>query len=243
MSDKWLPNTAWPSTDSWERWKMASFELPSRDTELAARRSTQLAEEHEQARLAAQTKARAQGYAQGQAQGLADGTRAGLKAGHEEGYEAGFAEGHAAGRIAGLNETEQLQSLLAACTEALESIETEIGQSLISLATQIAQRVVHSTLAIAPEKILDTVRDIFRIDSDHQALSRLMVNPADLELIKTYLTDNPSLEKWQLLSDPSIERGGCIAETALGDIDATLQTRWQRVTAALGRDHPWIAST
>ncbi len=243
MSDKWSPETAWPSTDSWERWKMASFELPSRDTAQAARHSAQLAEEHERARLAAYTKAQAEGYAQGQAQGLADGTRAGLKAGHEEGYEAGFAQGHAAGRAAGLNETEQLQSLLAACAQALESIEAEIGQSLISLATQIAQRVVHGTLAIAPEKILDTVRDIFRADPDHQTLSRLRVNPADLELIKTYLTDDPSLEKWQLISDPSIERGGCIAETALGDIDATLQTRWRRVTAALGRDHPWIAST
>lgn len=243
MSDKWPPNTAWPSTDSWERWKMASFELPPRDTTRAAHPSAQLAKEHEQARLAVQAKAQAEGYAQGRVQGLADGTRAGLKAGHEEGYEAGFAEGHAAGRAAGLNETEQLHSLLTACAQALESIEAEIGQSLIALATQIAQRVVHSTLAIAPEKILDTVRDIFRIDQDHQTLSHLRVNPADLELIKTYLTDDPSLEKWQLISDPGIERGGCIAETALGDIDATLQTRWQRVTAALGRDHPWIAAT
>ncbi|TAL91383.1 MAG: flagellar assembly protein FliH [Candidimonas sp.] len=239
MSDKWLPSTTWPPTDSWARWKMASFERPAQETPLPV----QLAEEQEQARLAARKKAQAEGYAQGHAQGLAEGTRTGLKTGHEQGYQAGFSEGHAAGRASSLNETEQLQSLLAACAKALESIEAEIGQSLISLAMQIAQRVVHGALAIEPEKILDTIRDIFRLDADHPAPSRLMVNPADLELIKAQLADDPNLNKWQILPDPSIERGGCIAETALGDIDATLQTRWRRVTAALGRDHPWIAAT
>ena len=39
----------------------------------------------------------------------------------------------------------------------------------------------------------------------------------------------------RLLADASIERGGCLAETVLGNIDATLQTRWERVTSALGQ--------
>ncbi|MEO6986066.1 MAG: flagellar assembly protein FliH [Paralcaligenes sp.] len=238
MSDKWPPDAALRSTGSWEPWKMVSFESPSNDRT----QPEQLAAKHEQTRLAAQKMAQAEGYEVGHAQGLIEGTRTGLDTGREEGYQAGFSEGHAAGRAASLNETEQLQSLLAACAQALESVEAEIGQSLISLATQIAQRIVHSTLAVAPEKILDTVRDIFRIDSD-QTPSRLMLNPADLDLIKAHLSDDPGLIKWQLVADPGIERGGCIAETALGDIDATLQTRWQRVTAVLGQDHPWIATT
>ena len=55
-----------------------------------------------------------------------------------------------------------------------------------------------------------------------------------MKLVRQYLDKEPGVGLWRLLPDPEITPGGCIAETALGDIDATLETRWKRVTAALG---------
>ncbi|WP_369751602.1 FliH/SctL family protein [Pandoraea sp. B-6] len=44
---------------------------------------------------------------------------------------------------------------------------------------------------------------------------------------------------WTVRADSTIERGGCKAEAASGEVDATVATRWQRVMAALGKDLPW----
>jgi flagellar assembly protein FliH len=46
-----------------------------------------------------------------------------------------------------------------------------------------------------------------------------------------------------VVEDPQIERGGCRLETPSTEIDATLETRWRRVIASLGRDDPWIEIT
>ena len=44
-----------------------------------------------------------------------------------------------------------------------------------------------------------------------------------------------------VVEDASLLRGGCRIETSAGEIDATLQTRWQKLSAALAQDHEWVA--
>ncbi|UYO94977.1 flagellar assembly protein FliH [Pollutimonas sp. M17] len=183
---------------------------------------------------AALASGQAEGYAAGHTQGLEAGTDEGYKAGHQQGYEAGFAAGHASGREQAQQETAQLHALAQECAASIASIEAEMGQALISLAIKIAEQVLRSTLDAQPEKILDVVRDVTQLDIGREAMLTLRVNPADLELVQAYLQADPGASKWRLAPDASIARGGCIAETALGSIDATLQTRWLRVTSALG---------
>jgi len=73
-------------------------------------------------------------------------------------------------------------------------------------------------------------------------LLRLRLHPDDLALVQPHLDDDPAARRWRLQADPGMERGGCVAETALGNIDASLQTRWQRVVGALGHNLPWSAT-
>lgn len=178
----------------------------------------------------------AEGYAAGHAQGLEAGTDEGYKAGHSQGYEAGFSAGHASGRERAGQETSQLEALAQECATSIAAVEQEMGQALISLAVTIAEQVLRSTLDTQPEKILDVVRDITHMDTGRETILTLRINPADLELVQEYLDGDPGAGKWRLAPDASIERGGCIAQTALGSIDATLQTRWQRVTSSLGHN-------
>jgi len=41
--------------------------------------------------------------------------------------------------------------------------------------------------------------------------------------------------------DATITRGGCRLQTAAGDIDATLETRWHKLCASLAQEQDWIA--
>ncbi|WP_353151383.1 flagellar assembly protein FliH [Pollutimonas bauzanensis] len=223
--------------DMWKRWEMTSFDAPPAPVKQAAEPAADPVDvyaEIQRAREAAQLRAHAEGYASGHAQGLAAGTEEGRKAGHELGYEAGFEAGHTAGRERVQQEAAHLQSAAKNCADALASIEAEMGQAMIALSIRIAEQVLRSTLDAHPEKILDLVRDITHLDSNKETILKLRLNPADLDLVDQYLQHDLDVSHWRLLSDESIERGGCLAETVLGNIDATLQTRWQRVTSALG---------
>jgi flagellar assembly protein FliH len=242
MSDK--RTAAFRAAETWKRWEMASFDVAPAATppQVAAKPvpdlpdPEQLRKEIKRLHDAAKAGGHAEGYASGHAQGLEAGTDEGYKAGHQQGYEAGFSAGHTSGREQAQQETAQLRTLAQECATSIASIEAEMGQALISLAVKIAEQVLRSTLDTQPEKILDIVRDITHLDTGKEAILTLRVNPADLDLIRNYLDDDPGTGKWRLAPDASIARGGCIAETALGSIDATLHTRWQRVTSALGHE-------
>lgn len=227
-----------PRDDGWQRWRMATFDRPAPITGAQAL-PPELQAELARLRQAARSEGHAEGYAAGHAQGLEAGRGDGLSQGREQGREAGHAAGYAAGAEAARREAQELQALAAASADALDAVQAEMGQAMVSLALDIAQQVLRDTLAVQPERILDVIREIFHAEPERQSLLELRLNPADLELVRKYLEADAGLRNWRLSADPMVERGGCLARTALGDIDATIQTRWRRVAAALGKDHSW----
>ena len=98
---------------------------------------------------------------------------------------------------------------------------------------------MRTTLAEQPETVASAVREVLHINPTAGGQMRLWANPADIELIRLHLADELKEGHWRVLADESIARGGCRAETPFGDIDATLQTRWRRVAASLGRNVNW----
>lgn len=246
MSDQ--QGALYDSGGHWRRWEMesldkdspapaeqepASPEQPGTASDILPDPAEVLAE-IEKLREAAKARGHAEGFAAGHAQGHEAGYAEGLAQGQAEGKEAGYAEGRAEGIELARSEAERIQQLALACAQAIENLEAETGQALINLAVSIARQVLRSTLKAEPEQILNVVREVLQVDGSHQGMLKLRVNPADLELVNEYLQQNGTVTRWRLQPDMSIDRGGCIAETALGNIDATLQTRWQRVVSTLG---------
>ncbi|AEC19327.1 flagellar assembly protein H [Pusillimonas sp. T7-7] len=242
MSDKLTVSSG--AEESWKRWEMAAFESPAAAdaagpaTPPAAPQvdNAALLKKVQQLREAAQKRGHDEGYAAGHVQGLEVGTAEGHEQGRQRGYEAGFAAGHAAGREEADKETKALNALAVSAAASIETMEAEMGQALIALAIRIAEQVLRSTLDSHPEKIQDLVHDILQIEAGKDAMLKLRVNPADAELVRQCLDGDPGARHWRLVTDSTISRGGCMVETALGNIDATLQTRWQRVVSALGHE-------
>lgn len=227
---------------AWRRWQMLSFDEPP-PVEVAPEPEPDPGPDPE----VVMAQLRAQAIAEGRAEGFAQGHAAGLDAGHAEGHEAGLAAGREAGHAEGLaqareqgaEEARQLHALVEACATSIGSLEEKMGQSLLTLALDIAQQVVRTTLAEQPETVASAVREVLHINPTAGGQMRLWANPADIELIRLHLADELKEGHWRVLADESIARGGCRAETPFGDIDATLQTRWRRVAASLGRNVNW----
>ncbi|MEO6031862.1 MAG: FliH/SctL family protein, partial [Burkholderiaceae bacterium] len=67
----------------------------------------------------------------------------------------------------------------------------------------------------------------------------LRVHPDYQALVAQGAADVLAARGARLLADPAMTRGGCLVESDIGVIDASLETRWQRAAAALGREAPW----
>ena len=66
----------------------------------------------------------------------------------------------------------------------------------------------------------------------------LHLNPDDLALVELHLAEDLQHHDWRLKANPNISAGGLELKSALGHIDATLETRWRRALARLGPSAP-----
>ncbi|ANN66827.1 flagellar assembly protein FliH [Bordetella bronchialis] len=226
---------------TWQRWRLASFE----EQDAAAHVPEVLPDPGPDPRQVRE-EARRAGHAQGLAEGRSEGYDLGVAEGRARGYEQGLEEGRKAGHAAGLidareqgaEEATRLRAIAEATASSLAQLEEKTGQALLTLALDIARQVVRVTVAQQPEALLAAVREVLHMNPTAGAPLRLWLHPLDLELVRLHLAEELKTGPWRVLADESITRGGCRAETSLGEIDATLETRWRRVAASLGRDMP-----
>lgn len=204
---------------------------------------SQVAQIGQKARQEAEKKGYDEGFRKGHAEGRKTGHTEGLKTGQDEGYQSGHREGYEKGlqegRKLSSEEAARLGTLADDFAASVATLDKQISEALVALSLDIARQVIRSTLDVNPEKIVDIVRDILQTESGDQAGLRIRLHPDDVPLVQRYLPEETGRHPWHLQPDEHIERGGCIAETPLGSIDATLRTRWERVAGNLQPDSRW----
>jgi len=151
---------------------------------------------------------------------------------HEEGYQAGLAEARA--------EAERLRGLSQSFSTSISEVEKAVAEQLLNLSIDIAQQVIREALAVKPELVLPVVREALNALSESRQNNVIRLNPKDVELVSRHLGDELSLGGWKIFADESIGVGGCRLESANGEVNATLASRWQRVISTLGREDGWI---
>ena len=155
---------------------------------------------------------------------------------YREGLEAGFAKG--AARAA--QEAERLAAIADALQQELTGLEHHVAEDLVRLALTLARALVRESLKVHPELVEAIVRETVQNLPPFNQGARLRLHPEDAALIGKHLGQEPSAD-WVVVEDAAIARGGCKIETAACEIDATLETRWQKLTAALAQEHDWLA--
>ncbi|MBS0339482.1 MAG: flagellar assembly protein FliH [Proteobacteria bacterium] len=228
-----------PVESAWQRWEMQSLGTPSRRPGAAAR-ALQEAKAPAPPRTppgpTLEDKLLARLRVDARAMGEAEGRRQGWSQGHAEGLEAGRTEGRAEGLALATAHAEQLRALAQGLPAALAGAERELSASLISLALDVARQVVHRSLEVEPGWIVPLVQQLLNTKPALQGEPRLLLHSDDVVLVRSSLGNALQEAGWQVRADDSISRGGCRVHCAGSDIDATLETRWERVTTALGGD-------
>jgi flagellar assembly protein FliH len=160
---------------------------------------------------------------------------------YRDGVEAGRRE--AGARLA--QQRDELRALIQGVNELLENVEQRLATEVLSISLELAKLIVRAGVRVRPELVLSVVQDAIASLPGAGEPVTLLLNPADAALLRELARDDRALSAlpWKILEDPHIERGGCKLETSSTEVDGTLETRWRRVIANLGRDDAWIDIT
>ena len=197
---------------AYQRWELGSFDPPP------PRPAPMPAENIEEI----SARARAEGY----------------RAGHREGLEAGQREAltQMAPRVARIDE------MIGVLNADLLRIDRELAADVVQLALTVARNLVGAAVEVRPEIVQTCVEEALRQMAQNYGPVHLTVNPQDGALVREVLQASARTPGWSLKEDSAISRGGCRVETTGGEVDATIESRWQRTTAALGSPQDWVVS-
>jgi flagellar biosynthesis/type III secretory pathway protein FliH len=156
-------------------------------------------------------------------------------AGHAEGYAAGLAEAReqAAPALAALRD-------LGGEFEALrERVISELEQDALAMAFELCEQIMAGAVSVQPERVLDVARHALRHLSDRRQVT-LVVNPDDLALLNesavALVSELGGIEHLAVQADRRVGRGGAIARTEAGEIDAGLHVQLTRARELVAED-------
>jgi flagellar biosynthesis/type III secretory pathway protein FliH len=154
----------------------------------------------------------------------------------------GYAEGLEAGRAAARSELQPGLAALADTVAGLRALKAQavddVEHHAAELAIHVAERVVAGTVAVEPERILDVIRGALRTIVERERLV-IFVNPADLDIVRGGLGELMGLggiEHVEVQEERRVARGGAVLRTAVGEVDASLETKFERARAAVEQE-------
>lgn len=172
--------------------------------------------------------------AQGESDGLVAEARSEAKRLKDLAWEEGLNEGRRQGQQElEAAKKEQVEHFERSVRTLLESMQAEKERlirkaepQLIDLACAIAGRIVRKEVEQDSSTVLSIVQKAIDLaTAKDQLLIRL--NPADIEWVREHsgqlMASHDELGEIHFEQDPRIERGGCIIETKVGNVDARLE--------------------
>lgn len=182
----------------------------------------------------AQEEGFAAGYQEGRREGRDQGYKKGQAEGHAEGYQRGFAEGLNAGRDEALLRVQKLDQILTALSDPLAALDRAVEEELVVLAIGIARQLVRRELRTSPGEIVAVVRGAVGLLPVASVGIQVRLHPEDARLIREVLSLGPDDRPvWQIIEDQALSRGGCVVNSELSRIDATVEKRLGAVIATV----------
>ncbi|MDQ6681158.1 MAG: flagellar assembly protein FliH [Pseudomonadota bacterium] len=175
------------------------------------------------------------------AQHLAEQVHLARQTGYQDGYRDGLIALEGFKQSFAQQTTMQIGSLLQSVGGQLDGLQQEMAEAVTVAATHLARQIVRSELTLRPESVAAVAEeaiDTLLLSARHITLR---VHPDDHAAVASGAGELLAARGARLVADAAISRGGCLVESNIGVIDASIETRWRRATAALGHGEPWAA--
>jgi flagellar assembly protein FliH len=158
----------------------------------------------------------------------------------DEARDAGYREGYEAGRAAALAKLQPATQALAEALGAARARQAELADDIEAEACRFAlaaaERIVAGALEAQPDRVLDIVRGGLRAMVERERVT-IQLNPADIDLVRGALTELAAIagvEHVDVQEERRVARGSAIVRTSVGEIDARVEAKLERLRAAVG---------
>lgn len=129
-----------------------------------------------------------------------------------------------------------LQSATMQLVRDREQILLHSESAVVRLALALAERIVRREIETKPAAPQALISEVLQL-SGRSTSVKLHLNPADVKDIEDHSADWQHLLATQtsltIVPDPQVSRGGCLLETAAGEIDGTIETQLARIAEEL----------
>jgi flagellar biosynthesis/type III secretory pathway protein FliH len=130
----------------------------------------------------------------------------------------------------------QAEALLAEVARHREATLAASERDLVVLALAVSEKILQRTFAAEPERVVDVLRGALRKTFVREGLT-VLCSPEDLDRLRAAGPELQAalggLQDLELLADRRVGAGGVIVRTPTGDIDATLGSQLDRLSAVL----------
>lgn len=152
-----------------------------------------------------------------QDEGFEQGRKEGLAYGHREGLEEGRSEIRA--------RVERLDQLLQVLERPFEQLDQQVEEEIVTLVISMVRQLIRREVKLDPGQIIGVVREALGVLPVSARNIRVVLHPEDAVLVRDAYTLGDHDQKWQIVQNPAIRRGGCRIHTDTSQIDATLESR------------------
>lgn len=155
-----------------------------------------------------------------------------LDAAYQQGIEKGKAEGLRAYEAKSL----ELVAGINALGQEKKRVLNQAKREILNLSTQIAEQILKSEISFNQAVSLNIVSEALGkiTDKDHVTIRVAQADFEYINLNKDYLKEHiGDIKNLQIIEDQHASQGGCMIETDLGYIDATIETKVAAIKQAI----------
>ena len=148
-----------------------------------------------------------------------------------------FEEGYRLGLEKAEGDLQKFREEFGQFMNARKDVFEYIAPDILEISVDVAKTIIKKELDSDPQVLINTIIDVLRTVSKNEPKINIRVRPQAVQFIKdtipniTYQYGIDS--KINIISDPSIEEGGCVLQTNNGIVDASIDTQIEIIKKAL----------
>ncbi|WP_428036802.1 FliH/SctL family protein [Amphritea sp.] len=167
-----------------------------------------------------------------------DAYQEGLQQGRDEGLQKGLEEGRASGRQQGLAaaraeidaQLQLLSALQQQLNQPLQQVSAQVEQVVVELITEMAEAVIGAQIELDSAAVIKAVEDAIAQLPQTGAEIKIILHPDDVPQLEPLLALN---ERWSLVEEATLSRGGCKVVSGYGLLDNTVERRFDAAISCL----------
>jgi flagellar assembly protein FliH len=131
---------------------------------------------------------------------------------------------------------EVLLATLKALPEIRKDILEKGEEQILKLAFAIAEKIIHQEVTTRKDVIVGVLKEALKNVADTEGI-KIHLHPQDfrymMEIKKDFLQSFDGIRNIVFEEDASVKRGGVVAETMFGEVDARLESQLKEIKAAM----------